>query len=144
MMPGTIVEPTSHTEIIRTWPVMQQLRPHLNEATYVEAVSRMMKESSFRLAAIADDDGSVRGVAGYRFMEMLYCGKILYVDDLAVDETQRSRGYGAALIAWLMGRARAEGCTQIHLDSGVQREAAHKFYFREGFTIMGYHFRRGL
>jgi GNAT superfamily N-acetyltransferase len=77
-------------------------------------------------------------------MEMLYCGQILYVDDLSVDETQRSRGYGAALIAWLMDRARAKGCAQIHLDSGVQREAAHKFYFREGFTINAYHFRRGL
>jgi GNAT superfamily N-acetyltransferase len=128
-------------EITRTWPVMQQLRPHLNADTYLQAVQRMMSDG-YMLAAVMDDDGVVRGVAGYRIFEMLYCGKILYVDDLSVDESQRSKGYGGALIEWLMNRAREEGCAQIHLDSGVQREAAHKFYFREGFGINAYHFRR--
>jgi hypothetical protein len=29
----------------------------------------------------------------------------------------------------------------VHLDSGVQRQHAHRFYFREGMTITSFHFR---
>jgi len=57
----------------------------------------------YRLAA-AIDDGQVRAVAGYRFMEMLYCGRILYIDDLVTDERLRSRGYERQLLEWLRGR----------------------------------------
>ena len=38
-------------------------------------------------------------------------------------------------------RALAAGCAQLHLDSGVQREKAHRFYFREGMGVNAYHFR---
>ena len=70
-------------------------------------------------------------VAGYRFMEMLFAGKTLYVDDLNTEETRRSRGYGKTLMDWLK-RRRGARCVQLQLDSGVQREQTHRFYFREG------------
>ena len=41
----------------------------------------MRETDGFRLAA-ASVDGKVGAVAGFRVMEMLYCGKILSVDDL--------------------------------------------------------------
>jgi hypothetical protein len=33
-----------------------------------------------------------------------------------------------------------EGCTQLHLDSGMQRKDAHRFYEREGMVAEGLHF----
>jgi GNAT superfamily N-acetyltransferase len=83
----------------------------------------------------------VVAVAGYRFMEMLYAGKTLYVDDLNTDDTRRSRGHGKMLMDWLKNEAKSRGCVQLQLDSGVQREQTHRFYFREGLTINCYHFR---
>jgi hypothetical protein len=41
---------------------------------------------------------------------------------------------------WLKNEARTRGCVQLHLDSGVQREQTHRFYFRERLTINCYHF----
>ncbi len=37
------------------------------------------------------------------------------------------------MISWLKSHARQLGCNQLHLDSGVQRFSAHRFYLREGF-----------
>jgi GNAT superfamily N-acetyltransferase len=128
-------------EILSTYNVMSQLRPHIARDAYVETVRRMMETDGYKLAAAADDDGVIRAVAGYRFMEMLYCGKILYVDDLITDERARSKGHGRTLLDWLKDEARSRSCGQLHLDSGVQRESAHRFYFREGLTISAYHFR---
>jgi GNAT superfamily N-acetyltransferase len=95
----------------------------------------------YRLVALHDDAGTVRAVAGFRCFEMLYVGRLMYVDDLSTDAAARSQGHGRALLAWLKDEARAQGCAQLHLDSGVQREAAHRFYFREGMGVNCLHFR---
>ncbi|MFH1552992.1 MAG: GNAT family N-acetyltransferase [Candidatus Omnitrophota bacterium] len=79
-------------------------------------------------------------VAGFRFSECLAWGKIMYVDDLVTDENHRSKGYGDKLVDWLMEFAKKNECGQFHLDSGVQRFLAHRFYFRKALTISGYHF----
>lgn len=84
------------------------------------------------------------GVAGFRMMENLVNGRILYVDDLVTAEGDRSQGYGAALLHWLADYAKAQDCVSLQLDSGVQRSLAHRFYFRHGMTISGFHFQRSL
>jgi GNAT superfamily N-acetyltransferase len=83
-------------------------------------------------------------VAGYRLSESLVAGRNLYVDDLVSAETERSRGYGKLLLDWLKAEARAAGCSELHLDSGVQRHDAHRFYLRERMHISSYHFRLSL
>ena len=135
-----VLKVTTDEEILATREVMRQLRPTVAADEYLATVRRMMETDGYHLAAISDGQ-TVRAVAGYRFMEMLYCGKIMYVDDLNTYEGYRSKGYGKELMDWLKGEAKAHGCGQLHLDSGVQRENAHRFYFREGLTINCYHFR---
>lgn len=128
----------SDADILRCFPVMQQLRPHLVEADFVARVRRMQSRG-FHLARL-EEDGVVRAVAGYRYHEKLFSGSTLYVDDLVSDSTQRSRGHGAKLLAWLIQEARVHGCDVFELDSGVQRFDAHRFYFRERMKISSYHF----
>ncbi|TCI11479.1 GNAT family N-acetyltransferase [Dyella soli] len=119
---------------------MQQLRPHLERPQYGALIRGLMASDGLRLLALADG-GVVRAVATYRIMNMLYCGRLMYIDDLVADEQSRSRGYGAQLIARLKEEAKALGCTELQLVSRVTREQAHRFYFREGFGIECFHFR---
>jgi GNAT superfamily N-acetyltransferase len=130
----------SDDEIAATFDVMKQLRAHLAREQYVEQVRRLMREHGFHLAALSDG-GAVQAVAGYRYGESLAWGRHLYVDDLVTAETARSRQYGKQLMAWLLDEARSKGCVSFHLDSGVQRHAAHRFYLRERMDIMAYHFQ---
>ena len=44
------------------------------------------------------------------------------------------------MLEWLRSTARAEGCSAIDLDSGVQRHRAHRFYFDQGMYIACHHF----
>ena len=46
------------------------------------------------------------------------------------------------LLDWLAEEAKEHGCGQLHLDSGVQRRDAHRFYFREGMGITSFHFAK--
>jgi hypothetical protein len=38
--------------------------------------------------------------------------------------------------------ARSRGCNGMELDSGTHRTRAHRFYFREGFLITSFAFRK--
>lgn len=128
----------SDADIVRCFPVMQQLRPHLVAGNFVDTVHRMRREG-FHLAYLEKDD-AVRAVAGYRYTEKLFSGRNLYVDDLVTDASSRSHGHGARLLAWLVAEARAHDCVQLELDSGVQRVDAHRFYFRERMHVSAFHF----
>ena len=109
---------TTDDDILAARRVMRQLRPQISEASYLETVRRMMQTDGYLQAAVFEDD-TVVAVAGYRFMEMLFSGKSLYVDDLNTDETRRSRGHGRMLMDWLKREAKERGCNQLQLDSGV-------------------------
>ena len=93
---------------------------------------------------VAAVEARVVGVAIWRSFENTFTGRLLYVDDLVTDETQRSHGIGHALLARCETIARDIGCLAVGLDSGVQRGAAHRFYFREGFIINSFNFGKGL
>lgn len=129
----------SDSDIQATYPVMSQLRSHVPEHEYVDRVKRQQNAGGYRLAAVIDD-GEVRCVAGYRVSECLSWGKFLYVDDLVSDQNKRSKNYGKEMMDWLIAEARAAGCGEFHLDSGVQRHGAHRFYLRERMDITCYHF----
>ncbi len=138
-----IREALSEKEVRATYPVMSELRSHFTESEYISAVGRMRGEG-YRLIAAFDDGGKVVGAAGFRVQEFLYCGKLLYVDDFVTSEDARSTGVGAAMLRWLEEEAKRSGCSQLHLDSGVQRKDAHRFYFREGMGIFSFHFTKEL
>ena len=128
----------SNAEIASAFQVMRQLRPHLEESTFVERV-RAAERTGFRLALHTSDD-QVVAVAGFRRSDQMKSGLVLYVDDLVTDSTARTRGHGDALLHWLIAYAREQGCATFELDSGVQRHGAHRFYLRHRMRISAYHF----
>ena len=124
----------------RCHPVTRELRPLLQEPQqFVERVLRQQKEG-YQLAYL-ESDGEVCAVAGYGFLESLFSGKFLYVDDLVTREGDRSRGFGGELLVWLIKQAREHGCENLELDSGVQRFDAHRLYLLKRMNISSYHFR---
>ena len=132
----------SAAEISRCFPVMAHLRPNLVAEKFVGRVEAQQTQG-YRLAYL-EDESAVVAVAGFRVMGMLATGRTLYVDDLVTDETQRSRGYGKAMLDWLQNYAREAGCETFSLDSGTHRQEAHAFYFRERMRVTSFHFAKKL
>jgi GNAT superfamily N-acetyltransferase len=140
MMSSRIAIANTPEEIRRCHSAMRELRPLFYEPEqFVERVLRQQKEG-YRLAFL-ESENQVRAVAGYRFLESLFSGKFLYIDDLVTRESDRSRGFGGHLLDWLIEQAREQGCENLELESGVQRFDAHRFYFSKRMSISSYHFR---
>jgi GNAT superfamily N-acetyltransferase len=129
-------------QVAACYAVMRELRPHLDADAFVGIV-RDMQGDGYTLAFLTAADRVV-AVAGFRTKRTLFCDKFLYVDDLVTLSAERSKGYGKALLEWLKDRASADGCAELHLDSGVQRKDAHRFYEANNLPISGYHFRTEL
>ena len=137
-MSETIILARADEEILACYAVMSELRPHVRLEEFLPRVRRQIERANYHLACLID--GEVKAVAGFRISECLAWGKFLYVDDLVSKSGDRSKGYGGALFDWLVAHAKAEGCDQFHLDSGVQRFAAHRFYLLKRMSIDCHHF----
>ncbi len=129
-------------EKLACFPVLKELRIHLEETEFLPQL-KWQEAQGYQLAYVADDERVV-SVAGFWLNETFSYGKYMYIYDLVTSETARSSGYSKALLDYLKAMAKEAGCAQLHLDSGVQRFRAHKFYLREGFVISGHHFQQVL
>ena len=138
-----IVELASGDErLSAVFPVMKELRPHLDENEF-RRLHAVCETQGYRIAAVFDGE-ECRACAGYRLMTNLVSGHHMYVDDLVTAEQWRSHGYGRLLNEYLVGVAKKEGCTSVQLDSATHRRKAHRFYFRERYSIFSFHFVRML
>ena len=120
-------------------PVHRQLRPQL-PADYCAKMERIFGDGGEMCVAVRRK--KVVGVAVFRGFENTHAGRRFYVDDLVTDEGERSSGIGHALLAHLQRTARERGYSGLDLDSGTHRTRAHRFYFREGFFITSFSFRK--
>lgn len=129
---GTALRDVETDEQLRAcYPVMRELRPHLEtEDAFAARVARQ-REQGYRILA-AWEHGEVVALAGYRLQENLVYGKFLYVDDLVAAERHRSQRWGAQLLTRLTSYAERADCVKLVLDTGLSNALAQRFYFREG------------
>jgi GNAT superfamily N-acetyltransferase len=125
------------TELRRERPVM-----HSRE-TFSAWVNEHQRPEGYRLiASFVPNREEAVAVGGFRFLNTLAWGKLLYIDDLVTLSEFRSGGHGHLLLEWLFTEAKRLGCEQLHLDSGHHRHDAHRFYLNHGLSIICHHFSR--
>lgn len=81
-------------------------------------------------------DGDRRVVGWTHVMPRMHLEEGAFAEfaGLVVDETVRSGGVGAALLATAETWARENGFKRLRVRSNVIRERAHRFYLREGYV----------
>lgn len=119
-------ELTTEDEFRSAYPVMHELRTHLDEDRYMALLLEMVP-NGYRLFALEVDDRIV-ALAGVGRGTNFYYGHYLWVYDLITTEAGRSRGYGGELLRHVEGVAQQEGCETIALSSAHHRLDAHRFY----------------
>lgn len=122
---------------LKCFPVFHELRPHLNQETFLAQWHDQSAEG-YEIVAI-ESHGQIAAIAGFRELTTMAWGHILYLDDLATLPEYRGRGYATTLIQFLQQEVLARGCASLHLDTGVTRHDAHRTYLRNGFVISSHH-----
>lgn len=131
----------------------EALAPLLGELGYpaepaaVEARLRALLGSARDAVLVAEDGagGAVLGVLALHWGAMLHQpAPMARVGSLVVSEAARGRGIGALLLREAAALARAEGCAELELTTGMRRHAAHAFYAARGFAWTALRFGRAL
>ncbi len=92
---------------------------------------------------VVEDAGRVVGTACLIIVPNLSHEGTPYalVENVVVDEGERSAGYGELLMRHAIAEARRAGCYKLSLTSNKQRADAHRFYQRLGFRAASEGFR---
>ncbi|MFA9427250.1 GNAT family N-acetyltransferase [Natronorubrum sp. A-ect3] len=125
-MSRKITELTEPSEWQAAFPVLQELRSHLTEESFLDHLDSMWSDG-YRLFATIEDDELV-AVAGVIVHTNFYYHQHAFLYDLVTTESRQSEGIGAELLAHVESWAREQGCETIVLESGLWRSDAHRFY----------------
>lgn len=133
----------TNEDVLKCWKVMHELRPHLkNEKEFLKRI-KQQQTNGYQLIFI-EKNGIAVSACGFRILEFLAWGKILYIDDLTTLPQQRGKGYAGKILDWIFNHAKENDCDEVHLDSGHQRYDAHRLYLNKKFRIIDHHFARKL
>jgi GNAT superfamily N-acetyltransferase len=135
---NTISEVTSDLEIEQCWEVISLLRPHLDKNNWKEIIYEMMKNEKYRISGIMENSQCV-AFAGYRIMNSLHSGHIIYIDDLCTLESHRGKGLGSQLLEYIEQMARTNAMDAVVLDTDFTNNTAQKVYLKSGFQLAALH-----
>lgn len=122
-----IKELLTEQQWLEAFPVMKQLRTHLDETSYVELIQQAVESEGYKMFALFERDTIVAAV-GFMPMITLYNGKYIWICDLVTAAEHRSKGYGQQLLSYVENWSKDKGYYIVSLSSGLQRLDAHRFY----------------
>jgi GNAT superfamily N-acetyltransferase len=105
-----------------------------------------------RLAQFGDDhqtlvaeavDGTLSGFIGLAVVPVYeYSAPVGYILALSVGSAFQGQGIGKSLVAAAEDWFRQRGAHDIRVNSGLQRDGAHRFYESLGYAKTGFRFRK--
>ena len=121
--------------------LLKQLNPNLT----IEVISGFLKEmfalKNYVCFALYNSDKLI-GVSSGWLTIRIYSGRQLEVDNVIIDSSAQSQGFGKIFFGFIESWAKQHKCETIELNTYVQNSKSHKFYFNNGFSILGFHFRK--
>lgn len=137
-----IIELKTTKDFAPAYRLVTQTNPTLSKADFNKRLKKMFAQG-YRCIAMVEN-GQYLGICGFWQGTRFWCGDFIDLDNVVVDEKLRGKNIGKKLVAWVENLAKQTGCTQTGLDCYVSFDEAHRFYFREGYIIKGYHFIKPL
>lgn len=112
--------------------VLKVLRPNLQTKAFVEDRLRLLAEG-YRLVGVRVDN-QVVAVASYIITPHPTYYRELQIHDMATLPKHQSHGYGAKLLVEIEKIAAKDRCGRCYVNSRTVRDAAHRFYKRNGYV----------
>lgn len=129
-------------EILIILPLLQELNTETPKETLIERVLEMSTQRYKCVGVYLKDE--LIGIAGLWFSTRHYCGKSVEPDHVVITKKYQGKGIGKLLFKWIYSYAKENGCITTELNAYTQNKSSHKFYYNEGYEILGFHFLKTL
>jgi GNAT superfamily N-acetyltransferase len=125
--------------------LLGQLGYPTDAATASARIERFATHPVSRLFVAQADGGRVVGLAGISCLPLVERpGGWARLSAIVVDEAERGRGVGRALVAAVEAEAASRGCGYVEVTTADRREDAHAFYRRLGYEQVSRRFLKAL
>ena len=124
-------------------PLVQKFTDNKFSDVVLEQRFSEMVNQNYECAGLYDQDKLI-GVSGMWFCTRHYSGRSVEVDHVYIDDNYRGKGLGKLFFKWIYDYVKQKGYETMELNTYVQNNPSHKFYYNEGFDILGYHFVKTL
>lgn len=138
------IRPCTFDDLGAVIPLLEQLWPGVTmDRERLVPVFRKGLESSDQYYFCGEAQGDLIAFCAMTLKNSIKReGPLTLIDELVVDSRARGLGLGEIMLNHAIEWARDRGCTVIELESGNQREAAHRFYLNRGFDQTALFFSR--
>jgi GNAT superfamily N-acetyltransferase len=130
-------------EILTIIPLVEKMNNYSISNDVLKQRFKEMITQNYECAGIFDNEKLI-GVSGLWFCTRHYSGRSVEPDHVYIDDDYRGKGLGKEFFKWIYNYVIEKGCESVELNTYVSNYASHKFYYNEGFKILGYHFFKKL
>jgi diamine N-acetyltransferase len=129
-------------EMDSLFPLIEELNPGMQKTLFEERLAEM-QANKFNCIGVWYNDSLV-ACCGFWILIKFYNGRHVEPDNVAVCTDYRNFGLGQIMMDYVHEHAKNLGCTVSELNAYVSNNKAHKFYFKDDYKILGFHFRKEL
>ena len=133
------------TDINDVYDLICQLKEKkLDYNMFKESYQSKIKDKKNYFIVVIEDNNVVGFLSLVIDFQLHHIGKVATVEELIVSSKYRSNGIGRNLLENAINYAKENKCDVIELTSNFSREAAHRFYEKNGFNKESYKFKMKL
>ena len=136
-----LINPLEHRETVLN--LFKQLNPKMDINRIENILTTMTEMPNYKCFALFTNDDLIGISSGWTTVR-IYCGKQLELDNVIIDTQIQSKGFGKYFINAIKQWSISNNYKSLGLNTYVENSRSHKFYFNEGFKILGFHFEHKL
>jgi len=123
--------------------LLQQLNPNRDKKYLEDTLGAMIQQPGYTCFGLFKNTELIGISSGWTTLR-IYSGKHLELDNVIVDGAIQSKGFGKWFISNIEIWAKEQSYKGIGLNTYSQNGRSHKFYFNQGYEILGFHFEKQL
>lgn len=118
-----------------------QLNPDLDKDILSKRQRAMFEFENYYCFGCFEQDQLI-GISSGWMTVRLYSGKQLEIDNFVMDVSIHSKGHGKQFLELIEVWCKTQDCETVELNTYVSNYRSHKFYFNQGYKILGFHFQK--
>jgi GNAT superfamily N-acetyltransferase len=142
-MKETLVKILKQENLEQIVKLTRQLNANMPISELESRQSKMFEFENYKCFGLFENDKLI-GISSGWITVRLYSEKQLEIDNVIIDNTIQSKGYGKIFMNEIESWAKINNCKTLELNTYVENDRSHKFYFNQGFHILGFHFQKHL
>jgi len=124
-------------------PLVLQLNKEYKEVQMLIYLNEMFEYKTYTCFGLFLEEELIGVTSGWTTTK-LYSGKQLEIDNVIIDTKHQSKGYGKIMEEQITDWCKDRNYKSIELNTYVRNSRSHKFYFNQGYEIIGYHVEKEL